>query len=32
MFVPKGNYMFEMIRTELADAVGSEYVNTGGLR
>ena len=29
MFVPKGNYMFEMIRTELADAVGSEYVNTG---
>ena len=29
MFVSKGNYMFEMVRTELEDAVGAEYVNTG---
>ncbi|MBR7105840.1 MAG: FAD-binding oxidoreductase, partial [Opitutales bacterium] len=29
MFVPKDSYMFEMIRTELVDAIGKDYVNTG---
>ncbi|MBP3359157.1 MAG: FAD-binding oxidoreductase, partial [Opitutales bacterium] len=29
MFVPKDSYMFVMIRTELVDAIGKDYVNTG---
>ena len=29
MFVSKDSYMFEMIRTELADAVGADFVSTG---
>ncbi|MBR2626084.1 MAG: FAD-binding oxidoreductase [Lentisphaeria bacterium] len=28
MLVPRDNYMYEMIRTELIDAVGQEYVST----
>lgn len=28
MFVSKDSYMFEMIRTELADAVGADFVST----
>ena len=29
MSLENNNYMFEMVRTELIDAVGADYVNTG---